>query len=75
MSGPQFTHGECAAECRREAAMRRRVYPNAVSAHRMTASAAERRIAIMEFIAAYFDERAQAEAAAREPRLDLGSGA
>lgn len=49
---PQFSVREMVEEAQREAFMRRRVYPNQVRAGRMTQADADRRIDVMEAIAA-----------------------
>lgn len=63
-----FRPEELAGEARREARMRRRVYPRSD----LSPAEAERRIAMMDAIAAHFDEIAKREAEAREPGLFTG---
>jgi hypothetical protein len=60
-----FSNEELAAECRREAAMRRRVYAHRVAEGKMLASKADEGIAMMDQAA----ERFQALADADNPML------
>jgi hypothetical protein len=56
---PRFTDEEKAKCALREAAWRRRVYPNAVAKGRMTQAQADREIAMMDEIAAEFAARTE----------------
>lgn len=56
----RFTLRELIDEARREAAMRRNVYPRQILAGRMTQGQAERRIGMMEAIAQRLSDMARA---------------
>jgi hypothetical protein len=56
---PRFTDEEKAKCALREAAWRRRVYPNSVAKGRMTQEQADREIAMMDEIAAEFAARTE----------------
>ena len=56
-----FTDRDKADEAKREVAMRRRVYPRWVQDGRMKQADADRKIAVMEAIAADYRERAETE--------------
>lgn len=75
MTVARFTADEKAAEARREATMRRSVYPGLVArGGRMTQAEADRRTALMDEIATDYERHARIEAEAREPRLELTEG-
>ena len=57
----EFTDREKAKEAEREVGLRRRVYKGWVEIGRMTQKESDRRIAIMEAIAADYRERAESE--------------
>jgi len=58
---PKFTNQEKHDAARREAGLRKYVYPNRVAAHKMTKQKAEYETAIMEEIAADYERLAAQE--------------
>lgn len=65
----EYSLTEMAKECRREAGLRRHVYPRWVAQGRMKQDAADRQIAIMDEMAEHFAECARLEAATEQPSL------
>ena len=69
----EFSDAEKAAEARREAQLRRWVYPKRVALGEMAAADAERQTALMEAIAADYARLAEARRADLHPDLFAGA--
>lgn len=65
----ESTHAEKAKAARREANLRRRVYPRWIESGRLAQAKADSEIKVMEEIAVYFEARANEDEQAARPTL------